>query len=379
MQELVDTLDAELSAVSSRRGFLSDSPPTLADADVVQSLRRLDDLARAIPDHLTDDELRPRLRTLDPPPGDAYDDLSRPALERLYQVAGFLAAAHVNKVDAPSVDRLPAGVAVPLYEAAHRLRRTPMLSYDAYVLTNWTATGPDGDLRPLAVEPSLQFVPDRDEQWFVAIHVAIEATGGPAVAAIGDARRGVREDDPGRVRDALEVMADALDSMDDLVDRMPEHNDPQVFGREFRPYLETFNGVVYEGVDALEGSQTYRGASGAQSSLLPALDAALGIDHGDNPLVEHLHAHRRHMPPEHREFVETAAAGPSVRKYVESRPGLRAAYNECLDGIVRFRERHVDVVQQYLADEMGVQSGTGGTPYSEYLDSFTADTRKARL
>jgi indoleamine 2,3-dioxygenase len=351
----------------------------LADADVAPSLRRLDDLASALPDHLTDDDLRPRLRDLDPPPEDAYADLRRPELRRLYRVTGFLAAAHVNKVGAPTADRVPAGVAVPLYEAARRLGRTPMLSYDAYVLENWTTGSSDGDFRPTAVEPSLRFIPERDEQWFVAIHVAIEATGGPALAAVGDAQQGVREDDPDRVRDALERMAAAFDSMDDLMDRMPEHNDPEVFGRGFRPYLETFDGVVYEGVDALDGPQTYRGASGAQSSLLPAVDASLGIDHGENPLVEHLHAHRRHMPPEHREFLEAAATGPSIRAYVESRPDLRSAYNNCIDGVVRFREHHVEVVRHYLADAMGVESGTGGTPYGDYLDGFVTDTRAALL
>ena len=47
----------------------------------------------------------------------------------------------------------------------------------------------------------------------------------------------------------------------------------------------------------------FYGASGAQSSVLPALDAALGVQHPPGWLQEYLKTMRMHMPLEHRAFI----------------------------------------------------------------------------
>ena len=46
--------------------------------------------------------------------------------------------------------------------------------------------------------------------------------------------------------------------------------------------------MVYEGVDALAGKgMTYRGETGAQSAIVPALDGVLGIEHERDELREY--------------------------------------------------------------------------------------------
>lgn len=381
MSGQVETLDYGRYVVSPERGFLPDAEPLASvGAGVHPALRRLDELGDELPATLERDRLRSAVRNLEAPPPAALDDLSRRELHRIYTVSGFLANAYANGPDAPPVDAIPAGVAVPLYEATDRLDRTPVLSYDAYVLHNWTRDDPEGGTNPRNVRPLTRFLDVRDERWFVAIHVAIESAAGPAVAAIGDAQQGVRDDDEERVREALVTMADALADVTRILDRMPERNDPEVYGTGFRPYLGSLSDVEYEGVDALDGPQSFRGASGAQSSCFPALDAALGVDHGDNPLVAHLRELRRDMPPAHRAFVEAAEDGPSVHDYVETADAaLRGAYNECIDRMVTFREHHVDVVHTYLVGELDDREGTGGTPFGRYLSTFVEDTRDARL
>jgi indoleamine 2,3-dioxygenase len=174
-------------------------------------------------------------------------------------------------------------------------------------------------------------------------------------------------------------MTDAIATVDGVLARMPERNAPENYGHTFRHYLKPLVDVEYEGVDALSGPQSFRGASGAQSSLFPALDAALGVNHGDNPLVSHLRTLRADMPPEHTAFIAAAADGPSIREYVAGDERLVAAYNGCLDRMVDFRDRHTGIVSQYLTAPLGEDTGTGGTPHGRFLDMFTTDTAATRL
>lgn len=377
----VDTTDLDRFGVSGDHGFLGDEPPLRSfGADADQFLRRLDDLVDTLPERLASNELRPAVDELSPPDPTAIESLPRPSLRRVYTVTGFLASAYVNEIDAPSVDTIPAGVAVPLYAAAAALGRTPVLSYDSYALHNWHRLRRDRGMRPHHLGANLTFSGLSDERWFIVIHVAIESAAGPALAAIGRAQQATVDGDDDGLHRALRTVEESLHDIVGLLDRMGEHNQPEKYGRGFRPYLEALTDVEFAGVDALEGPQSFRGGSGAQSSIFPALDAAFGIDHGDNPLVSHLEALRADMPPEHRAFIEAAAAAPDIRGYAaEADEAVRSAFNECLDLMVEFRERHVDVVATYLADELGETEGTGGTPYGRFLSMFVDNTRDCKL
>ena len=378
----VETLDLERFGVSPSTGFLpAETPPRRVGSDVPDALEELDELARSLPTLLDRGKLRSSVESLAPPAPHQFDVLSDTTLTRTYTISGFFANAYVNKIGAESTKTIPRGVAVPLYEAADRLGRTPVLSYDAYVLHNWRRLDGTERLRPHDLDSITTFTDLPDERWFIVIHAAIEAAAGPALAAIGEAQRGILDRKTDRVHRALRSIEESLHEIVPILDRMGEHNDPEMYGEGFRPYLGALTGVEFEGVDDLEGTQSFRGASGAQSSIFPALDAAFGIDHGDTPLVEHLHTLRQDMPPAHRAFIEAARTGPSIKAFAErtGEAAVREAYNECIDQMVRFRERHYDVVEQYLASKLGETTGTGGTPYGDFLAMFTETTRSIRL
>jgi indoleamine 2,3-dioxygenase len=59
--------------------------------------------------------------------------------------------------------------------------------------------------------------------------------------------------------------------------------------------------MVVAGVSE-ERMQLY-GETGAQSSIVPAFDAALGIEHEEGWLRDYLHDMRAHMPPAHRAYL----------------------------------------------------------------------------
>ncbi|SDM95283.1 indoleamine 2,3-dioxygenase [Halogranum gelatinilyticum] len=380
MNARVATLDYDRFDVSPRRGFVPDTDPlTALGSDSHSTLRRLDELGATLPERLDAGTLRETLFELEVPPTGLFDDLSRAELLHVYRLAGFLANVAVHSPEGRVGDTIPAGVAVPLYESTARLGRTPVLSYDGYVLHNWARVADDGGFRPDNLDALTTFVDLPDETWFIAIHVAIETAAGPAIGAIGEAQAAVRADDADGVHEALVTMTDAIATVDGVLARMPERNAPENYGHTFRHYLKPLVDVEYAGVDELDGPQSFRGASGAQSSLFPALDAALGVDHGDNPLVSHLRTLRADMPPEHKAFIAATADGPSIHEYVAGDERLVAAYNACLDRMVDFRDRHTGIVSQYLTAPLGEDTGTGGTPHGRFLDMFTTDTADTRL
>lgn len=379
---LDDGFDLAEYGVSSERGFLPTRDPlTELPDDAPETLQRLDDLARRIPSLIDANELRPTVEDLPIVDPDALDGLDERELHRVYNATGFLASAYVHQIGADPVDRIPAPVAVPLHESTDRLDRLPVLSYDAYALNNWRRHDATKPITPHNVETVTNFVEMLDEEWFIVIHVVIEAKAGPAVAALPELHAAVSADDEAAALQALRTVEDGLNEVVGVLDRMPEHNSPENYGPAFRPYIQQFQHVTYEGVEALDEPQSFRGETGAQSSLFPALDGGLGIDHDQNPLVKHVRDMREYMPPGHRRFVADLEAGPDVHAFVAEADDerLRESYDSCIDLMIRFREVHNEFAETYVLDQIGDEEGTGGTPYVQFLGNLIEETRAKKL
>jgi indoleamine 2,3-dioxygenase len=167
---------------------------------------------------------------------------------------------------------------------------------------------------------------------------------------------------------------------------MPENCEPYVYYHRVRPYIHGFSEypVVYNGVAAFEGHpQTFFGETGAQSTIIPALDAALGVEHSADELRVYLGKMREYMPPAHRAFLATVEAGPSIRRYVLDRSNelteLRDIYNACVEFVEEFRSKHLEYAATYIhqQSQRGANSthyGTGGTPFMKYLKKHRDET-----
>ena len=392
--------------VTAERGFLPERDPLVRfdvdrhDRPVANYLRTFDRLGAELPDRLADGGLRPAVESLPTPPDGTFESLTDRETVRLCLLAGFFASGYVNRIGADPVDRLPAGAAVPLYHTSRRLGRQPILSYDVLCLHNWRRDGSGSSTNPnetaeldASIEPNGPTDPDRleavqqfthldDERWFVTIHVAIEASAGPALIACERAQRAVREDDADGLQRALETIADSLSDQTAIMKRMTEKNDPEAFAHRYRPYYEGFDEIVYEGVEAFAGEpQTYRGGSGAQSSVLPSIDASLGVEHATTELTEKLTDIRGYMPESHRAVVDAFEEGPDIGPYVadRDRPDLTAAHNRCIDALGEFRRVHFGQVIQYIRLVTGETTGTGGTDYMQFLRVLADETEAQKV
>jgi indoleamine 2,3-dioxygenase len=204
----------------------------------------------------------------------------------------------------------------------------------------------------------------------------------------------VRQNNLPEVKRQLEIVSSSLETMHEILLRMPERCDPYIYYHRVRPYLHGWRnhpalpeGLIYEGVEAYGGQpQQFRGETGAQSSIVPSLDAGLGIKHQEDVLYTYLQEMRQYMPPAHRDFIRSLQQGPSIRRYVVERRtkelSLRDAYNSCIDWLDRFRSTHVGYAESYIQKQSRRESknptdvGTGGTPFMPYLRKHRNETSK---
>jgi indoleamine 2,3-dioxygenase len=382
---MVETSRAAIEryGITEERGFLpNEDPLEQFDVDGHRSavgsyLAALDDLADRLPALLEAGEARPAMEELSKPPESLLESLSENELLRLCLLSGFFASGYVNQIGAEPVERLPAGVAIPLYRASEALGRKPMLSYDHICLHNFRRLDDNGELTLDNVDTLQQFTNLSDERWFVIVHVAIESAAGPGLVAAANAQTATREDNPKRVRENLRTVTESVRTQTEYMSRMSEGNDPDVFATDFRPYYDKFDDIVYEGVAELDGEpQSYRGGSGAQSCVLPSLDAALGIEHASTALLENLLDMRTYMPADYRAVIDAFEADIDLREYVldTGESELGDAFNECIDELQRFRNVHFGQVMQYIRAQTGESTGTGGTDYMEFLSEMGEET-----
>jgi indoleamine 2,3-dioxygenase len=377
------------------RGFLP-LPDPLASCSLCPDLEWL---SRELPKLLAARQLRNTINTMQNLIPGKKDDWSVDTYRYANRILSFVAHAYIWENPDHPLDRLPANLAVPWCEVSGKLGRPPVLSYASYALDNWRRLDPG---RPIELDNIVllqNFLGGLDEEWFVAVHVDIEAKAGAAMAAILRAHEAVLENHTDDVITHLTALASAQEAMCLTLDRMPERCDPYIYYHRVRPFIHGWkdnpalpHGIVYAGVEEYqETPQYFRGETGAQSSIIPALDAALGITHAEDPLTVYLAEMRHYMPPAHRAFLEMLEhqqnhdGRPLLSGYImdhkSRKPDLWQAYHECIQLLARFRSTHLDYAATYIHQQSEKQSsnptsvGTGGTPFMEYLKKHLEETK----
>jgi indoleamine 2,3-dioxygenase len=317
------------------------------------------------------------------------------------RILSFAGHAYVWEVPDQPAAILPAQLAKPWYDVAQKLGRPPVLSYASYALDNWRRLDRTQPIRLDNIVLLQNFLGGLDAEWFVVVHIQIEREAGSALAGLLRAINGAAEDKEHEVLLGLNCLASAQTAMRDTLLRMKERCDPYVYYNRVRPYIHAWknsptlpNGLVYEDVEAYAGQpQQFRGETGAQSSIIPCLDAGLGIAHAPDPLTVYLQEMRDYMPPRHRAFLQALEKAtdnlcrPMLSGYVRDRkfrsPDLWTAYCVCIDLLAQFRQIHIGYADSYIyrqhqAHESNPTSvGTGGTPFMTYLQKHLDETKQA--
>jgi indoleamine 2,3-dioxygenase len=360
------------------RGFLPVRDPLLRVDD--PALAGIDRLGADLPRLVYDGAFRSKCADYLTPSLD-WDALVKSKadaeIERLFVAFSYFASASVHAPGLPAVERLPACLAGPLVRLARRVDRPPILSYASYCLHNWRRLDPAGPVAlgniALLQNFSLPKEGKEDEDWFILVHVDIEARAGAALRAFQFARDAIAKADVKGLVALLESAAASMHAMNQTLNRMPEGCSADVYFKKVRPYIFGFTNIVYEGCFN-NAPQNYRGETGAQSSIVPTLLMALGVTHQNSMLTQHLEDMQNYMPTPHRQFIRQTA---SVREFVVAQGGrLKDLYNVCLAELIAFRTRHFEYAVNYIEKKVDNPIATGGTPYVPWLRQLIEETKQ---
>ncbi|MEO9601297.1 indoleamine 2,3-dioxygenase [Parasphingorhabdus sp.] len=302
----------------------------------------------------------------------------------------FLVQAYVwGESESPTT--LPANLARPMVALADRLDQAPLLPYSGYVLDNWARLDREGPIDLDNVYMVQNFLGGADENWFVLIHVAIEAAAGPLLDLACNLVTAAKAKDVTTATALLEEMDSHWDRVNAIFDRMPDLCDPYIYYQRVRPYIHGWannpalpDGLIYEGVEKYEGKgQIFRGQTGSQSSIVPSMDALFQVSHENDPLrayLDELHAYR---PVQHRRFIEDLREHSTLREFAiaSGDPALRNAFNASVEQVARFRTRHLEYAASYINKQAAngkgndTEVGTGGTPFMKYLKKHRDENR----
>ena len=221
----------------------------------------------------------------------------------------FISHAYIWGAKIPS-KALPEALAKPWTQVANILGRPPILSYASYCLDNWYRLNKKENISLENVGLLTNFLGGVDEDWFVTIHVCIEDAAREAIAAADSISKLNYKNSVKDFSDQLKLIISSLRKVNATFSRMPEKCDPYVYYHRVRPFIfgtkdnpDLKKGLIYKN-QYNNKPQFFRGETGAQSSIMPFLDGALGIYHTEDHLRHYLNEMRDYMPPKHRKSIE---------------------------------------------------------------------------
>ena len=308
----------------------------------------------------------------------SIDELERAMLLYSYIGHGYIwGGTSIEKV-------IPKNISKTWYKISQKLDRPPILSYASYALNNWKLQDVNKPFDLENIRILQNFLGGMDEDWFIMIHIAIEHEAKEILNNLKTYYLDKNED-----QSFLENALVSIKKINQIMNRMPEKCDPFIYYNRVRPYIfgwknnpATPNGVIYEGVEEYGGTpQLFRGETGAQSSIVPALDALLGVTHSNDPLKEYLDEMRLYMPKEHRNLLNDLDQwSENNRSNSTTEDSSVVLSDEIINEVHAFRNKHLEYARIYIHEQsLSNQNnsnvvGTGGTPFMKYLDKHLQET-----
>ncbi len=370
--------------VSLKRGFLPDPDPLCR---LPAQWAAWDELARAIPELLQNGMLRNEVDRMP-----LIEDIPETISElRLAAVdLGFLANAYVHASwETEPSHHMPAALAIP----GHRIIRALgfphpfVLNYAMYVLWNWQRLDPQFPIDLENLTPVRNFLGGKGERWFICVHVVIEMYAADAIHYLYIARDAGRQEYWERAAEYLALVAASLENLFATLTRMREHTEAHEFFTVVRPWIHGYTQVKYEGVREYgDEPQDAVGESGSQSSVIPSVDAELGISHPPSEFTIYLDRMEEYMPPRHCALIRSLREGPSLLALAEQSrhtPFIRAV-ERCIGSVEDFRAHHCGLTRTHIRDQTPTSPhnsnivGTAKTPALSYLEAHLRDTIAAR-
>ena len=377
--------------------FLSKTPPLRNYISKKKSLLNITEIANELPKLLLTNNVQNKINKLKVNEL-SVDILLKNKSEKEINLAmshlSFIAHAFMWGGNKPE-KILPEVISKPWVKLSKYIGRPPILSYASYCLDNWYKVNKKEPVSLDNVALINNFLGGVDEDWFVTIHVCIEDAVGDAINAAYKLSKLSENNNVDDFNANLKKILTSLKNVNNIFSKMPEKCDPYIYYHRVRPYIfgtkdnpDLKKGLIYEN-QFNNKPQFYRGETGAQSSIIPFLDGALGIYHSNDNLRHYLNEMRDYMPPKHRKMIEDVEKRSKAKDLISQSKKLMNVYNNCLEEIRKFRAMHLEYAATYIHKQAQVHNtfgtggstirGTGGTPFMKYLKKHRDETQKQKV
>ena len=377
--------------------FLSKTPPLRDYISKKKSLLNITEIANELPKLLLTNNVQNKINKLKVNEL-SVDILLKNKSEKEINLAmshlSFIAHAYMWGGNKPG-KILPEVISGPWVKLSKYLGRPPILSYASYCLDNWYKVNQQEPISLDNVALINNFLGGVDEDWFVTIHVCIEDAASEAIDSANKLSKLNESNNVDDFNTNLKKILKSLKNVNNIFSKMPEKCDPYIYYHRVRPYIfgtkdnpDLKKGLIYEN-QFNNKPQFYRGETGAQSSIIPFLDGALGIYHSNDNLRHYLNEMRDYMPPKHRKMIEDVEKRSKAKDLISQSKKLMNVYNNCLEEIRKFRAMHLEYAATYIHKQAQVHNtfgtggstirGTGGTPFMRYLKKHRDETQKHKV
>ena len=377
--------------------FFPKTPPLKSFKTKAKSLNLLSNIASSLPKLLLTNKVQPTVDCLN---RNAFSvnklflNKSTKEINLAMSHLSFIAHAYIWGGAKPN-SVLPEVISKPWVQISNYIGRPPILSYASYCLDNWYKIDKNEPISLDNVALINNFLGGVDEDWFVTIHVCIEDAATDAIIAAYNLSKLNEDNKVSEFSSELRKIIQSLRRVNEIFSKMPDKCDPYIYYHRVRPYIfgtkdnpDLKKGLIYEN-QFDNKPQFFRGETGAQSSIIPFLDGALGIEHTNDNLRPYLNEMRDYMPPSHRKMIERVEKRSKAKIYINKSKKLVKEYNDCLEEIRRFRAQHLEYAASYIHKQSQIKNpfgtggstirGTGGTPFMKYLKKHRDETGKQKV
>ena len=299
----------------------------------------------------------------------------------------------------PTVIRIPPSLSIPLRAVSDSLGLPPICTYSDTICYNYSIPGFANNLEDFTIHST--YSSTRDEVHFYRTQAMIEYRGAEAMPLMKSIISAVGDSYLRPVAAYLDRLANVVDDLTEILENVRTDCDPATFFSRIRVWFPGGK-LVFDLDDGESVEEEWMGSSAAQSSIIQALDAFMGIEPLTHKPQEKYDAQpsngskmaflarmRLYLPADHRAFIEELNRfGQQMRTFILDHPDRERAaqtteaYNRVIEAIKKFRSGHIRIVALYVTAQQrkGEKSkGTGGTSGVQFLKSIRDQTIKGRM
>jgi indoleamine 2,3-dioxygenase len=299
----------------------------------------------------------------------------------------------------PTAIHIPQSLSIPLRAVSEHLGLPPVCTYSDTICYNYSISGSADDLEDFSIHST--FSSTQDEVHFYRTQAMIEYRGAQAMPLMKSIISAVNGSCLRPVSTYLGQLANVVEELTEILVNVRTDCDPAVFFSRIRVWFPGGR-FVYDLEDGESAEEEWMGSSAAQSSIIQALDAFLGIEPlthkpqekydvqpSDGSKMAFLARMRLYLPADHRNFLEELNRfGQQMRTFILDHPDRELAaetmeaYNRAIDAMQKFRSGHIRIVALYVTVQQrkGEKSeGTGGTSGVQFLKSIRDQTIKGKM